>query len=162
MSGGNRMMRRAVVPALLVAFGLAGCSTGPERDPETGELLAAAEIDVFELQVGDCIADLNDEGEVTTVRAVPCAEEHTDEIFAAVAIPDAEDYPGNDAIREFADDECYQRFEQFVGLPWENSELDYGYLGPTETSWDDGDREILCTVGDPRRPVTGTLEDADR
>lgn len=164
MSGGIRIgsARRAAVLAVVAVLGLAGCTSGPDRDPETGELLEPADLPVFELRVGDCIADFNAAGEVTTVRAVPCADEHTDEIFAAVEIPDDDEYPGHEAITEFGDNECYERFEQFVGVPWEESELSYGYLGPTETSWADGDRELLCTVGDPRGAVTGTLEDADR
>lgn len=165
VSGINRMgraLRRVAVPALLAIVVLAGCAGGPERDDETGELLAAADIGVFDLQVGDCLADFDDEDEVTTVHAVPCAEEHSAEIFAALEFPDGDEYPGDQAVKDFADDECPDRFEQFVGVPWEESEFSYGYLGPTATSWDGGDREILCTVGHPHRPVTGTLENADR
>lgn len=156
-------LRRGVLGAVLAAVVLAGCSSGPERDEETGELLEAGEIDVFELQVGDCLAGFDEQAEISTVRVVPCSEEHTDELFAAAAVSEVGDeYPGNDAIAEEANAKCYEEFEAFVGLPWEDSELDFGFLAPTEASWNDGDREILCTVGDSSTSVTGTLEGANR
>lgn len=163
MSGTNRLglaLRYGTGLALLGATVLAGCAGGPARDEETGELLQAADIGVFDLQVGDCLAEFDDEGEVTTVRAVPCAEEHAAEIFVSVEVPDGDEYPGDQAIQDFAHDVCPDRFEEFVGVPWEESEYDYSYLGPTQTSWDGGDREVLCTVGHRHRPVTGSLEDA--
>lgn len=147
---------------LLTAVALAGCATGPERDPETGELLEPGDIDVFELRVGDCLDGFTDDEQISTIRAVPCAEEHTDEIYAAVPIPDGDEYPGDDAIMELANTGCYDEFEEFIGIPWDDSELDFGLLAPTEHSWDEGDREVLCTVGIPNRTTTGTLEGANR
>ncbi len=151
--------------ALAVALGVlvAGCSEGPERDAETGELVEATEVNVFDLRVGDCLDGFTNDSEISKVTAVPCSEEHTDEVMAAVDVSPAEEaYPGAEAIQEQADEACHAEFEEFVGVSWNESQLDYGYLAPTEESWDEGDREILCTVGDPNRAVTGTLRDANR
>lgn len=153
---------------VLAVLALAGCASGPERDPETGELLEAGEIDVFELQVGDCVDGLADDADgatdeqVSRVRVMPCEQEHSDEIFAAVPIPDGDEYPGDEDIMELANTGCYDRFEEFVGVPWSDSELDFGFLAPTAESWGEGDREILCTVGHPNRTLTGTLEGTNR
>lgn len=157
--------RRVVPPALLTLLAVAvvaGCSSGPERDPETGLLLEAGDVDVFELRVGDCVDGFDNDEQLSTIRAVPCEEEHTDEIFAAVAIPNEGDYPGDEVVVELANAGCYDEFEEFVGLPWDESELDFGLLAPTEHSWSDGDREVLCTVGHPNRSTTGTLRDSNR
>lgn len=148
----------AVVLALMVA----GCSNGPERDPETGELVEATDVNVFDLQVGDCLDGFTDNSQISTVQAVPCSEEHTDEIMAEFDLSDEEQYPGAEAIGESAEEACYEEFARFVGRPWDDSQLDFGYLAPTEESWADGDRQILCTVGDPNMSVTGTLRDANR
>jgi Septum formation len=161
----GRIWRRVVPVTLLAVVTLAGCSSGPERDPETGELLEAGDVDVFELRVGDCLSGFADDAQVSTIHAVPCGEEHTDEIYAEVPIPDGDgdgEYPGDDAIVELANTGCYDRFAEFIGLSWEDSELDFGFLAPTEQSWEEGDRQVLCLVGDPTRPLTGTLEGAAR
>ncbi len=47
-----------------------------------------------------------------------------------------------------ADEMCHADFDQFVGTPWEDSLLDYGWLHPTEDSWDDGDRVVTCFLYD--------------
>jgi hypothetical protein len=150
------------VTAVALAMMVAGCSNGPERDPETGELVEATDVNVFELQVGDCLDGFADNSQLSKIRAVPCSEAHTDEIMAAVDLPDEDEYPGAEAIEERAEEACHEEFTQFVGRPWDDSQLDYGYLAPTEESWADGDREVLCTVGDPNMAVTGTLRNANR
>jgi len=43
-----------------------------------------------------------------------------------------------------------------------NRWLDFRFITPSEESWGDGDREILCTVYDPAGDTTGTLADANR
>lgn len=165
VNGMPRLRSARSCAALAVALGVlaGGCSEGPERDAETGELVEATEVDVFELRVGDCLHGFTSDSEISTVTAVPCSEEHTDEVVAAVDVSSGgEAYPGAEAIQEQADEACHAEFEEFVGISWDESQLDYGYLAPTEESWDEGDREILCTIGDPNRAVTGTLRNAER
>jgi hypothetical protein len=163
----NRIPRLPAAPtyaaaAVALSVLIAGCSDGPERDSETGELVEATEVNVFDLRVGDCLDGFADDTEISTVPAVPCSEEHTDEIMAAIDLSAEDEFPGTEAVQERAEEACHEEFERFVGVPWNESQLDFGFLGPTEESWADGDREILCTVGDPNRSVTGTLRDADR
>jgi hypothetical protein len=162
--GRPRVGHAVACAAVAVALGtlITGCSEGPERDPETGELLEPTEVDVFDLRVGDCLDGFSAENEISKVPALPCSMEHTDEIMAAVSLTDEEGYPGADAIQEDADQACYEEFEEFVGMPWDDSRLDFGYLAPTDESWEEGDREILCTVGDPNTAVTGSLRNANR
>lgn len=159
----NSMARaaRGGIIAVLSALLMAACGTDVERDDDTGELLEPTEIDVFELRVGDCLDGFSEGDEISRVRAVPCSADHSDEVFAAAEMS-GEDYPGDDAVADFADEACVMEFEQFVGTAWEESELDYGYLVPTESSWAEGDREVLCIIGDPESDVTGSLENAGR
>ena len=151
-----------IIYALILLISLDVFSGGPERDSETGERVEPTEVNVFDLRVGDCLDGFTDDAEISTVRAVPCSEEHTDEVMAAIDLSAEDQFPGAEAVQERAEEACYEEFERFVGMPWDESQLDFGYLAPTEESWADGDREILCTVGDPNRAVTGTLRDADR
>lgn len=116
---------------------------------------------VFDLEVGDCFND-GDLGEgateVDNVPIVDCEEPHHNEVFATFDITEA-DFPGDAATQEIAFEGCVDRFDAFVGLPYEDSTLDVTYLYPTQTTWDDGDREIVCAVYRlDGIKVTGTLE----
>ncbi|PFG34935.1 septum formation family protein [Sanguibacter antarcticus] len=157
------------VITLAAALALTGCSAiddlvgndEPERD-DAGEIVEAAELDVFSLLVGDCVnsADLADT--VETVPTVPCSEPHDSEAFAVMDLP-AGDFPGNDAIDIAADDFCYDEFTAFVGIAWDDSTLDYFPLTPLEEGWNQlDDRQVLCFVFDGEGGVVGTLKDAAR
>lgn len=116
---------------------------------------------VFDLEVGDCFNDAGiEEGatEVANVPIVDCEELHDYEVFAAFDMTE-ESYPGDAATRDIALDGCVERFDVFVGLPYEQSVLDVTYLYPTQQTWDDGDREIVCALYRlDETQVTGTLE----
>lgn len=150
--------------AALGALTLTGCSlfdSDPPRDPDTGELLEPAELDVFELQVGDCLDEFAEGTDVSTVQAVPCSAPHSDEVYMSAQMEDGE-FPGAEEAREFAEQACADGFAEFVGIPWTDSELDFGFFNPTEASWSDGDREVLCTITDPMSNITGSLADVNR
>ena len=105
------------------------------------------EVDLFDLEVGDCLAE-----SPGSIQTVPCSEPHSEEIFAAVTLPNG-DFPGMEAINAQAEDLCITEFEDFVGLSYEESVLDVGGIMPSEESWPQGDRRILCTIYDPAGEV---------
>lgn len=158
-----------LVPVLALA--LSGCGAvqqlltpQPERDPDTGEIVAAADAGVMTIRVGDCITSFAAlEGtDVTTVPTGPCADPHEAEVFARTELA-AGAFPGLATVQEEAEAFCGAEFGEFVGTPWEDSTLDYSYLSPTEAGWEQlDDREILCLVLDPAGPVTDTLAGAAR
>ena len=167
----SRLRASVTLGTIIVATVLlSGCSaldsiiaSDPERDPETQEVNEAGTADVFSLRVGDCY---NDEGstdeEISSVPAVPCSEPHDNEAYFAFDIADG-DFPGDESILASADEGCFTEFEPFVGFSYEESELDFGYIFPTEASWADGDREILCTIyAVDLTQVTGSLAGAAR
>jgi uncharacterized RDD family membrane protein YckC len=122
----------------------------------------AGEVDVFDLKVGDCLADSAPRGEeVSSVQSVPCSEPHSEEIYAAVTLPEG-DFPGTEAMDAQADELCAAEFESFVGLPYEESVLYLTYLTPTRESWSEGDREVICSVYDPAGEVSGSLRGVER
>ena len=138
------MTRRAV---LLLALALVGCGVFGGN--------------VFDLELGDCFDD-GDLGEgateVDNVPIVDCEEPHDNEVFATFDMTEA-DYPGDAATQEIAFEGCVDRFDAFVGLAYEDSALGVTYLYPTQQTWDDGDREIVCAVYRlDGVQVTGTLE----
>lgn len=117
---------------------------------------------VLELRVGDCLdsAELTST-QVTSVTALDCAVEHDGEIYAERTF-DGEDYPGTDEVRQESDAFCRESFATFVGLPYDESELHYSTLYPTQDSWDTAeDRSSLCILLS-EEPVTGSLADSAR
>lgn len=136
------------------------------RDEPGGEITASAEADAFEILKGDCI-DLvaldgygesaeGDEFEVESVPVVPCAEEHTGEVYAELIMDDPA-YPGDEAMSTKFDEWCYAEFEKFVGLSFDESVYSYTGFYPTQDTWEQlNDRTLQCIVSS-EEPVTGSL-----
>lgn len=155
------------------ALALSGCSlvgglfpSEAERD-ESGQITAGNEnTDVFSIRVGDCTNDVDAE-QIAAVPTVPCSEPHDNEAFFAYEV-EAEEYPGEEAVLAEAGDRCVSEFDSFVGIPYEESVLDVWPLIPTEATWAEGDREVICFIyalnEDFTAPAqsTGTLAGAER
>ncbi len=148
---------------------LSGCSilnslTGggqPTRD-DSGEVIEGNDTtNVFTLQVGDCLNDAIASETVETIPTVPCSEPHDSEIYASI-IMSGDTYPGQDAVIAEADAACLDAFEGFVGISYAESLYFYSYYFPTEGSWSNGDREILCTLYDETGQITGSLQNIGR
>ena len=126
---------------------------------------SATETSVFDLEVGHCFSVESDELE--TVVVVDCQEPHEYEVFSVLdheAGPDAA-FPGDQALLEYADAACQPPFEAFVGHDYQTSIWFITALSPSEQTWADGDREIVCTLDQQDAnaepiTVTGSAEGA--
>ncbi|MDO5051593.1 MAG: septum formation family protein [Pseudoclavibacter sp.] len=136
----------AVTAGLAAALGLSGCSL-------LGQESATS------LEVGDCLMDPNSE-QVATVDTVDCAEPHDYEVYADKELPEGDFNPVT--VSQEAADFCTAEFTNFVGLPYEESELEAQPLTPTAETWKTGDRLITCMITDPAGPSTGSLKGANR
>jgi hypothetical protein len=148
------------------SIALAGCSLlgNVGNDTDTGTDTGTGDgdtTDVFTIKVGDCLNDGGTTGEVSEVPLIDCAEPHDSEAFASIMMDDG-DFPGDTAVSDQAIADCTTEFNTFVGLDYQESTLDFAYYYPTEESWANGDREILCLIVDPAGQVTGSLEGAAR
>jgi hypothetical protein len=127
---------------------LAGCGL-PTVVPE-------GEQDAFTLAIGDCI-NSSGAGEVETVPVVDCDEPHDQEIFAATNLT-GDVFPGDAVVSDELDAFCMgDVFTDFIGLPYADSIYYTSGFHPTAASWENGDRELLCTVGNENAQTTGTL-----
>ncbi len=124
-------------------------------------LAACSQSNVLELSVGDCFDDdASFSEEVSDIPLIECSEPHDNEIYAVHTMSEAT-YPGLDTTGELADEQCVGGFESFVGVGYDVSELDIGWLAPTEESWSGGDREIVCFLYRiDLEKMTGTMEDS--
>jgi len=118
---------------------------------------------VFDLAVGDCFNDDAAAADVVqTVATVRCSEPHDNEIFFEFSMTDAS-FPGQEATATAAGARCVAEFEGFVGLSYEESDLNLFPIIPTVQSWADGDRVVYCALyGLDRSKLTGSMRGAAR
>ncbi|GAA3529435.1 septum formation family protein [Aeromicrobium panaciterrae] len=117
--------------------------TEADRDKD-GNVTSQGKVSVDELKAGDCVVENIAEKEYARVEVAPCAKEHSSEIYATFELEDG-DFPGDKQVDELAGQGCYDRFETFVGISYDDSALDMTYLLPLEDSWD-VDRGVACMV----------------
>lgn len=145
----RRAIRRVAVVATVALLG--GCSLLGDDDGATA-------VSVFDVQPGDCfLAPTEITVELTDLRTVDCTEPHEQEAYAVVpfTLPGGQDpdgYPGEAALKDFADGVCIERFAEYVGVDYRDSELFYTFLLPSARGWEQGkDRSVTCfitTTGD--------------
>jgi Septum formation len=114
----------------------------PAGTPRTGE------VSIFDVEVGMCY----DDQQTTTVEginSVPCTQTHLAEIYALIDHPAGPSDPfiGSEAMSQFATEVCEgQAFTDFIGIPYLDSAYYATPIFPTEGTWADGDREVICSV----------------
>lgn len=125
----------------------------PDRPEDgTGEVL------IEDVRTGDCLArDLTDE--VTYVELTSCNASHRLEAYAVFDLPDGP-FPGQSDVDRRSDEGCTERFENFIGLPFDESEIGLQYVTPVKDVWD-YDRSVVC-FADTEGMTTGTLKAARR
>lgn len=157
--------RRASIGAVLALVGglaLSGCSLladNPVRDDETGEITEASEADVTTIKVGDCLDAAALGTVVESVPTKPCSEAHDAEVFAAKDLADG-DYPADIATQ--ADEFCLAEFETYVGLSYDESELNLSSLYPEAQGWAMGDHEVVCLAILDAGGLTETVKGSKR
>ncbi len=121
----------AVIVGVIATVALSGFGTG----------------NVFDLEPGACFDDDEDASQevrsVSTVPEVDCEEAHDNEVYAVfdVGMPS---FPGGATLGQLAVDGCVDRFADAVGFPMDLTDLDASAFWPTQTTWDQGDREVVC------------------
>ena len=149
---------------IIIALGVLGykAMTDADRD-ESGAIIGGGTVDAFDIRAGDCFDDSDGWGdEISSLPGVPCSEPHDNEAYAVITV-DLPEYPGDDAMGEMAMEKCLGRFDSFVGEAYENSVLDIFPMYPSEGSWAQDDREIVCAVYDMNyEKLVGTVQGSGR
>ncbi|UQN15229.1 septum formation family protein [Gulosibacter sp. ACHW.36C] len=135
-------------------------TTAPEESDEE-EFQAPEEQSVFDITVGDCVTQPEEESsEYQSLEVVPCTQAHEYEVFYEFNVEDLDEFDQT-AIEDEILDQCYgQPFEDFIGTAYDQSTLGVQYLMPTQGSWDSGDRLVSCMVyeADDTNETTQSLE----
>lgn len=109
--------------------------------PALAETLEQEPANSIQLAVGDCFNNVDEDYEV-----VSCDDPHYAEAYRVADHPDQTFYPGAARLADWAEPFCYRHFESYTGAAYQDSKLEFGYLYPTEGSWNGGDREVVCFV----------------
>lgn len=120
---------RASSIVLGLAVAVAGCGGGTP---------------ISEVGVGDCFDD-TDAALVAHLDIADCSQPHDNEVFAELLMGGT-DWPGTAGIEDYAVSACLESFAPYVGASYAESPLDYFFLTPTEESWTNGDRSVLCVL----------------
>ncbi|MFS0895576.1 septum formation family protein [Microbacterium sp. 179-I 3D3 NHS] len=126
--------------------------------PEGAEMVPFAE-----LEVGDCLplVEYESDEDIYELPVLPCDVPHTDEVFFIYELDDGE-FPGDEYLTDKTWEDCRAHFEAFVGVAYDDSELDFYSYQPTRSSWiRAGDRTVHCIVFSYDE-VTGSLAGAGR
>lgn len=140
---------------VLVALLLAGCGS-PKGSP-------SASVSVFHLKPGDCIVPPTDvKAELSTVKVVSCRQPHTQEVYALVSDRAGDNYPGTKQLETFANGNCLQHYEGYVGVAYQHSSLFFTYLLPSVRSWAADDRTVVCVITTTGQRLTSSVKGSKR
>jgi hypothetical protein len=114
---------------------------------------------VEDLRTGDCLL-INKLGDsVFKVPVVPCRQAHDAEVVGVAQLRGR--WQGKAALTALGDKTCGRLFERYVGVPEDVSDHGLGWLGPTEDSWRQGDRLLVCYADEGGAVRTGSVKGTD-
>lgn len=155
------MVRRALgagVLAAAVTLVAGGCTLGHHGTDTSAT-------SVFDVKPGDCFVVPKDiTVELTELSKVACNQPHQQEAYALVPYADASGatdpsaFPGDAALKTFADGACAAQYEGYVGVDYRDSSLYFTYLNPSARSWQqDDDRTTICFVTTTGQQLTKSV-----
>lgn len=160
------VVRRRVAgrTALLLALAVAssGCSLLDDDDELPGK-----PVSTFDLERGSCVVPPEEvEAELSELRVVSCEEPHTQETYAVLPYTGGTEqsraarapYPGDAALKTFADGACAEAYEDYVGTAYSDSSLFFTYLLPSPRSWQANDRKVVCLVTTTGEELTSSVK----
>ena len=107
-------------------------------------------VNLHDLEAGTCFNSyswVQDDRQIAIDTRVPCPGPHQHEIYLRTAHPAraGAPWPGDREMEAYARAECYAAFAGFVGLIFELSELELGYLTPSRTDFEH-DRAVFRNI----------------
>jgi hypothetical protein len=166
----------AVVAALTVGLGGSGQPAAQSRQvpsprpsptrPTAATAPAVGNLQVAQLQVGDCLTGANMELNTSNpwpklTSAVPCSQPHTAEVFFAdnTFWPKNISFPGAVAVATDGNATCNRAFRSYVGIAFPESMFTWTNIIPDASTWPSGDRGLHCIAyhSTHERPAGATI-----
>ncbi|WP_423462638.1 septum formation family protein [Promicromonospora sp. MS192] len=147
----------AVIAVVAVVAVVVNMVARQQWEPIEAMIAEPREVHPLQLVLGSCVETVPDDGEVSEVLAVPCDEPHTAQVVGRTDFADAAVWPGRDEVDKRVAQVCGTKQ---LGPVARNSPVvntvRYVVWGPSEASWDDGDRVGLCLAA-TADPITQDL-----
>ena len=99
-----------------------------------------------QLVLGNCLAELPDDGAVTTVRVVPCGDPHEAQVVARTDFSTDSVWPGQDGADAKVSRVCVPAV---LADDVDPAGIELSVWTPSEDSWAEGDRTGLCLAATP-------------
>ncbi|WP_426594374.1 septum formation family protein [Cellulomonas sp. McL0617] len=156
-----RRWARLGVLGVVVALAVSGCSFFGHGDDKS------TAVSVFDVKVGDCFLAPAPppKAELTDLHRVTCSTPHQQESYALLPYKDPatgkapDEFPGAAALKSFADGNCAQEFQGYVGADYRDSSLYFTYLVPSPRSWaQDDDFTVLCFITTTGQTLTKSVK----
>jgi hypothetical protein len=115
--------------------------------------------------VGSCVTGSKpgDPNTIDWTTTVDCTKEHDGEVVGVVEYTDGSSgYPGDARLTEFSESACRPPFRDYVGVAFDDSELDMFYFVPAEIGWLKGDRSVVCVAVGSGKRLTGSVRGSRR
>lgn len=110
-------------------------------------------VDIADVEVGQCVAEVPDSSRVTALPIVDCAEQHRGEVFAVLPIPD-DGYPPAPVLEEHQR-QCRPALDDYAAPAAPDRPVEVFVLAPSEQSWQRGHRTVTCiAITDTHRTDT--------
>lgn len=158
---GASLVAATLVVVFLLPLGGSAQVDGSGRNSADGSVdpVPSEDKDIRELGPGYCINDSEVEwGDfVFLVPTVDCLYPHDSEITELGKLPFSS-FPDDYELWDYLDTKCFESFESYVGLPYQDSNLEIGWFAPTEKEWAQGDTYFHCTVFGLDGPLIGSVK----
>jgi hypothetical protein len=145
--------------ALITGLIVAEIAGHADRDAD-GDVIKGGDVSVTSIRVGDCLVEHSDGSPQYTIQLTPCDQPHLEEAYANFKVPLSE-LANQDEIDRLAEDGCRSRFENYVGAPIDETELEMYFLRPILAPNITTDSGVTCTVSEGRSS-TGSLRNSER
>jgi hypothetical protein len=147
----------AVIALVAVIAVVVNMVSRQQWEPIEAMIAEPQEVHPLQLVLGSCVETLPEDGEVSEVLAVPCDAAHTAQVVGRTDFADAAVWPGRDAVDKRVAQVCGTKQLGPVARtsPLADS-VRYVVWGPSEESWEDGDRVGLC-LATTAEPITQDL-----
>jgi hypothetical protein len=135
-------------------------TASPTAEPTTEPPVTTAPstaISATELQVGDCLNDLTNSTDVSSLPSVPCAQPHEGEVFAVFDLPPGP-YPGAAGVDDLVSKGCNARLAQYSPSAPSDDAVGLFSVYPLEQNWNRDDREVVCIARATSGTTTGSIK----
>jgi hypothetical protein len=147
----------AVVAVVAVTAVILNVVNRQQWEPIEAMIAEPQEVHPLQLVLGSCVESIPADGEVSEVLAVPCDASHTAQVVGRTDFADAAVWPGRDDVDKRIAQVCgTKQLGPIARTSPVADTVSYVVWGPSEASWDDGDRVGLCLATTPE-PITQDL-----